>query len=344
MPSQKRKSKSKKKTAVWMRAQMEQDDRLGSLQKKDANLQDRIHDMNIQILNREQKSNSLRRKIALRRKRLVCRSSVSRKVFKGINALKEQRRMIENLNRMLEFRLNKTKTKSSTAYMLNNTLRRTIDLKRIDQTRKRKDCVKMDQELREIQARLAGLLLDADRVADEGFVLREKIERIATKNDHEIHRFHSDMHQLKEYILKSKEAMAMMEDQIDQQDVQDDEDMKERMEYEKMLKGRSNNNSTNSTNSTNSSATSQIYKKINAEKAFRIMQKKTGLQNISEVVAKFIQIEMENFQIYKEVMSVKLENQRIEKSLRDAQNDMDKYKEQEAADNATHIMYEGMKV
>ena len=116
MPSQKRKSKSKKKTAVWMRAQMEQDDRLGSLQKKDANLQDRIHDMNIQILNREQKSNSLRRKIALRRKRLVCRSSVSRKVFKGINALKEQRRMIENLNRMLEFRLNKTKTKSSTAY------------------------------------------------------------------------------------------------------------------------------------------------------------------------------------------------------------------------------------
>ena len=87
MPSQKRKSKSKK-TAVWMRAQMEQDDRLGSLQKKDANLQDRIHDMNIQILNREQKSNSLRRKIALRRKRLVCRSIVSRKVFKGINALK----------------------------------------------------------------------------------------------------------------------------------------------------------------------------------------------------------------------------------------------------------------
>ena len=229
MPSQKRKSKKKKKTG-WMRAQMEQDDRLGSLQKKDANLQDRIHDMNIQILNREQKSNSLRRKIALIRKRLVCRSSVSRKVFKGINALKEQRRMIENLNRMLEFRLNKTKTKSSTAYMLNNTLRRTIDLKRIDQTRKRKDCVKMDQELREIQARLAGLLLDADRVADEGFVLREKIERIATKNDHEIHRFHSDMHQLKEYILKSKEAMAMMEDQIDQQDVQDDEDMKERME------------------------------------------------------------------------------------------------------------------
>ena len=118
--------------------------------------------------------------------------------------------------------------------------------------------------------------------------------------------------------------------------MQDDEDMRERMEYEKMLKGRSNNNNSKNS-STNSSATPQIYKKINAEKAFRIMQKKTGLGNISEVVAKFIQIEMENFQVYKEVMSVKLENQRIEKSLRDAQNDMDKYKEQEAADNANRI-------
>jgi len=309
---------------------------LGTLQKKDATLQDSIHDMNINILKREQLSTSLRRKIAVRRRRLVCRSSVSRKVFKGINASKEQRRMVEKLNSMLEFRLNKTRTKSSTNSMLNEALRNTINLKRIDQTRKKKDCKKMDQEFRELQAKLAGLLSDATSAAEEGDMLRERIEDIARKNDNEIRRFHQRMQQFKEYILKSKEAVAMIEslhNHPHQNEKDDDNVTRERKEYERMLRGRNSNTQSSAL----TSSSTQIYKKINAEKAFRIMQKKTGLAHISEVVSRFVELELDNFRIYKEIMSVKVENQRVEKHLRDLQKEMDKYKEQEAADNASRI-------
>lgn len=243
----------------------------------------------------------------------------------GINASWQNNQMIQKQIRVLENRLDKCLLKFNDTLAQNKNLRQRIDEYRRERVVFDGIYKKLERELHEKKKEMAAIIEDSknayqarDKAQSEMIALQQHAEK-------ERNEFESEFNELGEMI---KQQQNMLE-QLRLKQLENTQDI----QISQTISRDENKNEIISNNNWNNVKDKNIIpltqEKINSyEDALHKIQEGTGIYDINEIVSRFLEAEEQNFSLFNYVNDINSEIERLEHSIADMRNQIEKYRGQ----------------
>mmetsp|Transcript_11347 Transcript_11347/g.17280 ORF Transcript_11347/g.17280 Transcript_11347/m.17280 type:complete len:531 (+) Transcript_11347:100-1692(+) len=243
----------------------------------------------------------------------------------GINASWHNNQMIQKQIRVLENRLDKCLLKFNETLAQNKSLRMKIDEYRRERVVFDGIYKKLERELHEKKKEMAAIIEDSK----QSFQARDKAqsEMIALQQHAEKERmeFESEFTELGDMI---KQQQTMLE----QLRLKQLESSQEEQLTQTVARDEGKNETTTNMGgwtSAKDKSTPLSQEKINSyEEALNKIQESTGIYDINEIVTRFLEAEEQNFSLFNYVNDINSEIERLEHSIADMRNQIEKYRGQ----------------
>jgi coiled-coil domain-containing protein 63/114 len=243
----------------------------------------------------------------------------------GINAAWQNNQMIQKQIRVLENRLDKSLLKFNDILAQNKSLRQKIDEYRRERVVFDGIYKKLERELHEKKKEMLAIIEDSknayqarDKAQAEMIALQQHAEKERTE-------FEGEFAELGD-MIKSQQVM------LEQLRLKQIENSQEVQMTQIVSRDEGQNEATSSmgawTNSKDKS-TPLSQEKINSyEEALNKIQESTGIYDINEIVTRFLEAEEQNFSLFNYVNDINSEIERLEHSITDMRNQIEKYRGQ----------------
>jgi coiled-coil domain-containing protein 63/114 len=240
----------------------------------------------------------------------------------GINASWQNNQMIQKQIRVLENRLDKCLLKFNDTLAQNKSLRLRIDEYRRERVVFDGIYKKLERELHEKKKEMSAIIDDSknayqarDKAQSEMIALQQHAEKERNEFEGEFNELGEMIHQQQAMLeqLRLKQLESTQEQQITNT-ISRDENKNEMI---------TNNNWNNTSNNKNIIPLTQ--EKINSyEEALHKIQEGTGIYDIHEIVTRFLEAEEQNFSLFNYVNDINSEIERLEHSIADMRNQIEK--------------------
>lgn len=241
----------------------------------------------------------------------------------GINAAWQNNQMIQKQIRVLENRLDKSLLKFNETLALNKDLRMKIDEYRRERVVFDGIYKKLERELHEKKKEMAAIIDDSKSAYQARDKAQSEMLALQQHSDKERAEFESDFAELGEMI---KQQQTMLE-QLRLKQLENTQDVQV---SQTISREEGKNEATSNLNSWPGVKDKNIplsQEKINSyEEALNKIQESTGIYDINEVVTRFLEAEEQNFSLFNYVNDINSEIERLEHSIADMRNQIEKYR------------------
>jgi hypothetical protein len=243
----------------------------------------------------------------------------------GVNAAQENNLMIQKQIQVLENRLNKSLLKFNETLAQNKVLRQKIDEYRRERVVFDVIYKKLERELHEKKKEMAGIIKDSKNA----YQIRDKSlsEMMALKQhaDKERTEFESEFKELGD-LIKQQQLMLEQVRLKQFERTYDDKIVTQQVSEEG---GGESTSPLGAWSSNKDKSIPLSLEKIHSyEDALQRIQESTGIYDINEIVTRFLEAEEQNFSLFNYVNDINSEIERLEHSISDMRNQIEKYRGQ----------------
>jgi coiled-coil domain-containing protein 63/114 len=245
----------------------------------------------------------------------------------GINASWQNNQMIQKQIRVLENRLDKCLLKFNDTLAQNKSLRLRIDEYRRERVVFDGIYKKLERELHEKKKEMSAIIEDSKNAFQARDKAQSEMVALQQHAEKERNEFESEFNELGEMI---KQQQGMLEQlRLKQLETTQETQIAQTISRDEMNKNEIISNSNwNATNS-NKNILPLTQEKINSyEEALHKIQEGTGIYDIHEIVSRFLEAEEQNFSLFNYVNDINSEIERLEHSIADMRNQIEKYRGQ----------------
>ena len=245
----------------------------------------------------------------------------------GVNSSKESNQQIARHIQVLENRLDKALVKHNEAVAFNKKLRKGIDNLRRERVIFDGIYKKLERELHEKKREMARIIDESNKAYEAREKAQREMEKLKDMADKEQATFDTEWKELgklieadrkmKDYMKRSAAAVAPEADHRGQMTAEEEARLKKKVARGAWGIAR------------DKAHIHLSQEKIQSyEEAFNRIQEATGIQDIDELVDKFIQAEDKNFSLFNYVNELNAEIEKLESQISNVKAEIEKYKGQ----------------
>lgn len=245
----------------------------------------------------------------------------------GVNSSKESNQQIARHIQVLENRLDKALVKHNEAVAFNKKLRKGIDNLRRERVIFDGIYKKLERELHEKKREMARIIDESNKAYEAREKAQREMEKLKEMADKEQATFDTEWKELgklieadrkmKDYMKRSAAAVAPEADHRGQMTAEEEARLKKKVARGAWGIAR------------DKAHIHLSQEKIQSyEEAFNRIQEATGIQDIDELVDKFIQAEDKNFSLFNYVNELNAEIEKLESQIGNVKAEIEKYKGQ----------------
>ena len=243
----------------------------------------------------------------------------------GVNSTHVNNHLITKQIRVLENRLDKSLLRFNETLAHNKELRQRIDEYRRERVVFDVIYKKLERELHEKKKEMAAIIEDSKNAYQSRDKSQAEMQKLQSQADKEREEFEREFKDLGD-LIKQQQAM------LEQLRLKQLERAKEESVaiYSSMDEGAGDHSSPigNWANTKDKSVPLSQEKIHSYEEALQKIQESTGIYNINEIVTRFLEAEEQNFSLFNYVNDINSEIERLEHSISDMRNQIEKYRGQ----------------
>jgi hypothetical protein len=242
----------------------------------------------------------------------------------GVNAAQENNKLVQMQIRVLENRLDKNLMKFNETLGQNKALRMKIDEYRRERVVFDGIYKKLEKELHEKKKEMAAIIEDSKNAYQARDKSQSELITLQQNADKERSVFESDFKKMGEMIKKQQAEVEKK--RLEQFDRKDDTAGATTLSDKG---GKSITDGTTWGVAANSTGAPLSQENIHSyEDALRRIQEGTGVYDVNEIVTRFLEAEEQNFSLFNYVNDINTEIERLEHSIADMRNQVEKYRGQ----------------
>lgn len=243
----------------------------------------------------------------------------------GINSAQVNNQLIQKQIRVLENRLDKSLLKFNETLAQNKELRRRIDEYRRERVVFDVIYKKLEKELHEKKMEMAAIIEDSKNAYQARDKSQSEMLALQQHADKERAEFESEFKELGDLIKQQQTALEQLRLK------QLEKTREEKVSTFASLEEGSGDHSLpmgNWANTKDKSAPLSQEKIHSYEEALSKIQESTGIYNVNEIVTRFLEAEEQNFSLFNYVNDINSEIERLEHSISEMRNQIEKYRGQ----------------
>lgn len=243
----------------------------------------------------------------------------------GVNAAQVNNQLIQKQIKMLENRMDKGLTKFNEILAQNKVLRQSIDEYRRERVVFDGIYKKLERELHEKKKEMAAIIDDSKNAYQARDKSQSEMVALQQHAEKEKLEFESEFKELGELITQQQQMLEQL--RLKQFDRAHDNIKTLALVKDERANELHNENGSWTGNKDKSAPLSQ--EKIHSyEDMLRKIQEGTGLHDVNDIVTRFLEAEEQNFSLFNYVNDINSEIERLEHSIADMRNQIEKYRGQ----------------
>ena len=243
----------------------------------------------------------------------------------GVNAAQENNKLIQQQIRVLENRLDKNLTKFNETLAQNKALRHRVDEYRRERVVFDGIYKKLERELHEKKQEMASIIEDSKNAYQARDKSQSELMALQQNADKERMAFDREFKDMGE-MIKSQQAAL---EQLRLKQFERTNDSKKTSSDTKQLRDGTSTDGPGTWSNAKANNVPLSQEIIHSyEDAIKRIQETTGIYDINEIVTRFLEAEEQNFSLFNYVNDINSEIERLEHSISDMRNQIEKYRGQ----------------